>query len=371
MNNDGRPDLAVATGWPYNPPHSYYNYVYVNAGGQLGISPGWQSADQNHYMGVVWADADDDGWQDLVYVARSSQTQVYRNLGGTLETTASWATTDSALQFAIMTTVGDVNGDGLRDLFTTDNTQLFDGSGRIKQYDGLGGGFFSTTYGWSYYVGTQGYGSAVALADVNADGALDLATGAWWDAPRLFYNTGSGFGAASDWNSIVAQVIEKIVFGDVDRSGRRRDLATFTPGVGQGLFYLGRQPVEEILAVRADGVELGPDEYTAGREHGWVSVASAPAASLEVDYLFSHSLDMAVTDWDGAVGNTLYYNQLLVNGNCDGDTDVDLADYECFFNCMDGPGVVVDVNTCGPFDSDLDRDVDLTDFPAFLALYGE
>jgi len=30
MNNDGRPDLAVATGWSYNPPHEYHNFVYLN-----------------------------------------------------------------------------------------------------------------------------------------------------------------------------------------------------------------------------------------------------------------------------------------------------------------------------------------------------
>jgi len=61
---------------------------------------------------------------------------------------------------------------------------------------------------------------------------------------------------------------------------------------------------------------------------------------------------------------------VVVNGNCDGDADVDLEDYACFHVCMQGPGVAVDAQDCGTFDADLDRDVDLTDLPAFVTAFG-
>jgi hypothetical protein len=161
VNNDGRPDLAVATGWAYDPQNHYKNWVYLNTGGTLASSASWQSDDLTHLQGVLWVDANDDGWLDLVGVPNSADTMVYTNLGGTLETTASWDTNDSPNQDGLMAVCGDVTGDGHPDLIVTDNTQLSGASGRFRQYDGLAGGYFETTYGWSYF---EGYGSAVATA---------------------------------------------------------------------------------------------------------------------------------------------------------------------------------------------------------------
>jgi len=146
MNNDGRPDLAVATGWSYDG-YYYPKYVYLNDNGELESTPSWISDDTYCYQGVLWVDADNDGWLDLAGIGTGVETQIYKNLGGMLETTASWHTTDSSNQDGIMLAAGDVDGDGLRDLFTTDNTQL-GGSGFFKQYSGLDTGFFETTYSW-------------------------------------------------------------------------------------------------------------------------------------------------------------------------------------------------------------------------------
>jgi len=120
VNNDGRPDLAVGTGWSYSPQHFFPNTVYLNNGSMLERSASWVSDDTWHYLGVLWVDADEDGWLDLVGIGSLSDTRIYRNLGGTLETTASWHTTDSGDQDAIMGTAGDVNGDGWRDLFVAE-----------------------------------------------------------------------------------------------------------------------------------------------------------------------------------------------------------------------------------------------------------
>jgi len=95
---------------------------------------------------VLWVDADDDGWLDLIGIGTEQDTMLYRNLDGILETTASWQTADSGNQDGIMVTAGDINSDGILDLFATDNTQLSSGSGRFKQYLGLSQGLFETTY---------------------------------------------------------------------------------------------------------------------------------------------------------------------------------------------------------------------------------
>lgn len=307
MNNDGRPDLAIATGWPYNSYH-YRTYVYLNINGSYGSSPSWQSADQNIYLGILWVDADDDGWLDLACIGDGCQTQIYRNLGGVLKTTASWYTTDSANQFGIMLTAGDVTGDGIRDLFATDNTQL-GGDGFFKQYTGLSTGFFQTTYSWGYY---GGYGSAVALADVNGDNTLDLATGAWWKNTLLFLNLGTGLPSSPSWSSADATVVEKIVFGNIGPAFYEQTFTKyFTPTGGQRLFYLPHRQIQGIDVVTCDGVPLSASQYTSSRDEGWVTVGTIPMDSLMVTYRYSSSQDMVVTNWDPTIGNHLYYNRLI------------------------------------------------------------
>jgi len=305
VNNDGRPDLAAATGWAYSPQHFFNNYVWINTGGMLASSASWVSDDDDHLQGVTWCDANHDGWLDLVGAASGSQTRVYANLGGTLETTASWFTTDVPNQDSIMAACGDVTGDGYVDLFIADNNQI-GGSGRFRQYTGQAAGYFATTAGWTYL---EGYASAVALADVDADGDLDLATGAWWDSTRLFLNTGSGLPASPQWSSAVTSVVEKISFGDVDRDGLQVAAETL-PADGGRLFELARRPIQDVLEVRLDGVPLAADEYTLHRD-GWITTAVAPTVSLEVSYRWSSAPDMTVTNWDNNVGNYLYYNQAV------------------------------------------------------------
>jgi len=313
MNNDGRPDLAVATGNSYSS-QQYHNLVYLNVGGSLEPTAGWQSSDTNTYMGVHWVDADDDGWLDLAFIGGpNTETQIYRNLGGTLETTASWHTIDSFNQFGIMLTSGDVNFDGAKDLFATDNYQLGGGSGRFKQYSGLSGGFFETTYSWNYF---EGYGSAVALADVNFDNKLDLATGGWWDYTRIFLNDGTGLPINPSWNSGGTSVVEKIVFGNVGPTWDEHTLNEIFTG-NRKLFYLSRQNIQRINSVKVDGTYLDTSEYTYSREHAWVTINTAPSSSVEISYNFSQSLDMVVTNWDPDIGNYLYYNKISIVLNPD------------------------------------------------------
>lgn len=312
MNNDGRPDLAVATGWAYSPQKYYKDYVYLNQGGWLAASASWSSGDANTDQGALWVDADRDGWLDLAVTGAHKATRVYRNLGGTLDTAAAWVSTDNDNQDAIMLDAGDVTGDGLLDLFVTDNVQLSGGSGKFRQYTGLSGGYYTATPTWSYY---EGYGSALALADPDRDGDLDLATGAWWDHARLFFNGGAGLPASPGWSSTGTSVVEKIVFGDVDPTAHTvKPFENHFPAAGnRRLFQLTRRHVQAIEAVTLDGTPLSPDRFWVDREHGWITVDTPPATALEVRFSFSCSLDMAITNWDPDQGNHLYYNRRAPN----------------------------------------------------------
>jgi hypothetical protein len=335
VNNDGRPDLAVATGWPYDPGFEARNTVHLNVGGQLETTASWQSDDLNHYLGVLWTDADNDGRLDLVGVGTNTHTWLYHNNAGTLETTASWHSADNSGQFGIMAVAGDVTGDGLRELFVTDNTQVFSGSGLFRQYTGLPGGNFTTTPTWSYF---DGYGSAAALVDVNGDGPLDLVTGAWWDSARVFYNSGQGLPAQPSWSSTATSVIEKIVFGDIDKNGLRTIVETFAPApMDQRLFYLAHQPVQEVVSVKRGGQELPPSEYTFSREFGWATVGHPFTETVEITYTYSSRPDMAISNWDGSLGNYVYYNLLVLKGDANCDGTLDAFDIEPFIDLLVDP----------------------------------
>ncbi len=369
VNGDGRPDLAVGTSWPYSNPHPWHNYVYMNIDGALEATPSWVSDDTWDIGDVLFCDVNRDGWLDLVAVGEGTDTWVYLNSAGTLATTATWHTTDSPTQFSVMGTYGDVDADGWMDLFTTDNTQLA-GDGYFRRYDGLIGGLFTTTPTWSYY---EGYGSAIALADVDADGDLDLATGGWWENTRLFMNSGGLYPGSPDYSSTGTSVVETICFGDVDRDGLRRPIESFdvTATPGQHLFHLAHQPVERIEYVTVDGAPLGPDEYTFDLLHGWLSVGPAPTAAVEVRYVYSLKPDMGVTNWDDSRGNYLYYNYsgVIGFGDFEGDQDVDVDDYDEFVGCFTGPGGGPLVPDCVPGDFDWDDDVDCDDWAEFAAAW--
>jgi hypothetical protein len=356
MNNDGRPDLAVATGWSYYPQYYYHNYVYINLGGTLESSASWASDDINTYMGTHWVDADDDGWLDLAYIGTYQETYIYENNGGVLETTASWHTMDSVNQDGIMLTSGDVNFDGIKDLFATDNTQL-GGGGRFKQYTGLSDSFFETTYSWNYM---EGLGSAVTLADVNCDDKLDLATGAWWDYTRIFINDGSGLPTNPTWTSGGTSVVEKIVFGNVGPIFNENTYEDNFPANGdRRLFYLLHQNIQKINSIKRDGITLDPSEYTYSREHSWITVDTAPSVSVLVNYNYSKSQDMVVSNWDDHIGNYLYYNQICQER---------IPDLECVGE-LSWEDVKPSSNVTGSFsvenvgDEGSELDWEVTDFP--------
>jgi len=308
MNNDGRPDLAVATGWAYSPPKYFKNYVYLNVNGMLSNSASWSSDDSTTDQGVIWVDADNDGWLDLACTGAKNNSRIYRNLGGVLDEKHIWNSTDNNNQDSIMMTAGDVTGDGYKEIFITDNKQLAGGLGPFRQYNGLSTGYFTTKPVWTY---PGGYSSAISLADIDTDGDLDLATGAWWDHTLLFYNNGQGFLSQPNWSSGKTSVIEKIVFGDVNPTADSVKLFTnrFYPTGNSRLFHLSRCQIQGIESVRLDGVKLTPSRYFANREFGWITVDAAPQSLLEVNFYYSASLDMAISNWDSSKGNYLYYNK--------------------------------------------------------------
>ncbi|MCC6229264.1 MAG: VCBS repeat-containing protein [Phycisphaerales bacterium] len=359
MNGDGRPDLAVASGEAYNNVPKR-NCVYLNVGGALSTSVSWETATTKNFNTCIWLDRDRDGLLDLCYNGSNTDTFVYRNLGTTLETTATWRTNDSRNQFCLMATTGDVTGDGLRELILADNNQLFSGSGRFRQYNGLGAGNYSTTANWTY---SDGYTAAVFLGDINNDHKIDLCTGEWFGRSRYFLNNGTGFAAASTWQSAGTSTVERIYLGDVDNKSRRVKAAQFSGS--SKLVHLPTQPVEDVLKVVVDSVTLPRSQWCASREFGWVSIGVTPASSVRVVYIASASLDMAVSNWDDNRPNQLYYNKTTPPCGADFNEDgfVNALDYDGFAEAFEIGDETGDFNIDG-FVNGLDYDAFAEHFEA-------
>lgn len=320
-DGDGDLDLVIGGLWPYSGSGRQELFIFFNRSGVLERTPSWQVTDVIDAAHAMFADIDYDNDQDLVVIARNGN-RLYRNHNGVISTTPDWISTDNSLQFANTMAIGDVTGDGWLDLLMSDNNQVSGGCGCFKIYQGLASGTFTLTPIWSYY---DGYVSAVALADLDADGQLDLAVGKWWGPARIFRNRGNGFSAMPDWTSSVSLVVEAITFGDLNRDGIRVRTESFQGDGSRKLFSLRRRPVHRLLRVLADGVSLAPTAYCSHLGEGWLSLAQPPQRSLVVEYEYSPLLEMGITDWQRN-GNIVFYHRSfegdIVRDGCVDDTDL-------------------------------------------------
>lgn len=307
-DSDGDLDLAVAVGEPYyGAPEQ--NRIYFNVGGTLQLTPGWLSAQADHAMDCVFADADHDGDLDLAFCTASGPNRIHHQTGGVISAAAGWSSADNNSQNGNTLCFADATGDGLLDLAVSDNDQLAGGLGRFKLYRNSGAGLATTPY-WSAFGGMV---SAVAFGDLQLDGFPDLAGGIWFAGTRIFLNDAGSFSGTHSWRGASNSTVEALAFGDTRNLALQTRIGeTFVPGGVIRLFRLAQTPVHELLEVRADGVPLAPSEYCWNREDGWISVATPPLNFLKVDYLASESLDLLVTNWDQSIGNQIFRRDPLV-----------------------------------------------------------
>ena len=304
-DGDGDLDLAVATGEPYFDPPDV-NRIYFNGGGTLASLPGWTSAAADHALDVAFGDLEGDGDLDLAFATAGGPTRVFRQGPGGIETSASWVATDNLAQNGNTVAWRDVDGDGWQELAVTDNDQLPGGAGIFKVYDNVTG-VLATTPAWSH---SGGQVSAVAFGDVDIDGYPELAGGIWFGGTRLYDNGPAGIAAAPGWSSAVPGTVEALFLGDVDNLGVTLAPAETHAPHGGRTFYLDHAPVHEVLAVRVDGQALPRTSWSVDLEDGWIALDRTPASGLSVDYRWSPSLDLGVTNWDQSVGNQVHRRPL-------------------------------------------------------------
>jgi len=129
-------------------------------------------------LAVAIADVDGDGGLDVVVTGQDVSTGFGRvsallgNGDGIFRTAVTFSIGSGAIPQAVV--VADVNGDSKADLVVADGACCGGRTGGASVLLGNGDGTFKPAV--IYEAGARGFGTSVAVADVNDDGALDLIT---------------------------------------------------------------------------------------------------------------------------------------------------------------------------------------------------
>jgi tetratricopeptide (TPR) repeat protein len=173
-DRERRYDYCMPNPFPSRPDHLFRNDGgrFVDVTAEAGIIDG-----NGRGLGVVAADVDDDGRVDLFVANDTSANYLFRNLGklrfaecAAVAGVASNAA--GAFQAGMGTAAGDLDGDGLPDLFVTN----FYGESTTF-FQNLGGAAFADRTSEVGLAAASRYllGFGVVLLDANNDGRLDLA----------------------------------------------------------------------------------------------------------------------------------------------------------------------------------------------------
>ncbi|NLF01467.1 MAG: DUF11 domain-containing protein, partial [Anaerolineales bacterium] len=197
--------LDVAIGTP-NRLQVYYN------GATSALN--WSTPSASPIQSLAWGDANDDGRLDLLVGRSDGSINLYLNQGGQLRVTPAFSATVGGEVRSLAW--GDYDGDHYLDFAVG----VF--NGWVRVYRNTGGPLYPVD-AWHF---TQTWLSpdlapttAVAWADVNSDGHLDLAVGNYGAADTVWETVAGAFPAAATWTSAEISKTTSLAWGDWNNDG--------------------------------------------------------------------------------------------------------------------------------------------------------
>lgn len=166
-DRDGDPDLLLTHVGPEVLYRNNGDGTFTDVATEVGLNPEDGTVDELETAGATWFDFDVDGYLDLYLSSWNGPNRFYRNKGdGTFEDIGA-ATGLDDLDRTWMTLAWDINGDHLPDLY------LANDFGPNTLYLNNGDGTFEdATEAWG--LGDAGESMGMALGDVSGDGLADL-----------------------------------------------------------------------------------------------------------------------------------------------------------------------------------------------------
>lgn len=318
IDNDGDLDISVATGESYQN-HKEANRIYINNGNGITDANVWIEPIEGYSMDTTFADFDNDGDLDVVYVNAKGESYIYLNDNGRINEIPYWKSRETSNN-SNSVIVEDFDRNGCIDLAITENYQQ-GRSGKTNVYLNFDGNI-STYPNWTSI--TECYGSGLIAQDINFDNYPDLFVGSWGEN----YNIGSGvirlypnftsevengfnLRTRSIWKTDSKSVVEAILFADLNIDGIVSMTESFHSTDGRSLFYL-KHNIESITQVYVNKEKISHGSYCYKRFSKWLSVDKQLVNEnneIIIVYTRSQTPDMLVSNWDNDKGNYIYYFQ--------------------------------------------------------------
>ena len=311
VNNDGLVDVVVG-----NSKASLEVFIQTSTG-ELEASALYPTA----FSTVIKiADLNNDGLLDVAGIGwGGSDVAVFlQNTNGTLDAGLTYYAPHGGYDDL---DIGDINSDGLTDIVVM--------SGQGYAHDNLavltqntGGSFEPAVF---YDLGGNELTKGVAVGDVNADGANDIAVTYGGNSPNsklgVFYQNGAG-GLAPPVSHDSFDVPDAVEIADVDQDGRQ-DIVLLHEGwevlgvyLQQGEGALQQEelyPVPLVSQYNPQGLDLGdingddrPDVVIADQNNGLVVLRHTSSRYLFRDDMESGAVNWTVTGSDGGGGPALW-----------------------------------------------------------------
>ncbi len=195
------------------------NRVYYNNGSSLETVASWVSSDTGYNAHISLGDINYDGYPDLAVAnygdpGTPQYDKLYINQGGQFQNTAGWRPHDLDNSFGCA--FGDVDGDGDLDLAVACGEDYTNQPQRAKVYLN-DNGVIDTLASWQSNL--QSYFYDATWVDIDGDGDLDLALAGMHVKNYIYRNNNGVLGSTPYWQSAPSLGTIKIAFGDVDNDG--------------------------------------------------------------------------------------------------------------------------------------------------------
>ncbi|MDI3286591.1 VCBS repeat-containing protein [Polyangium sp. 15x6] len=315
VDGDGDLDLAVSVMAEPGSPEGGSARVYFNERGVIADTPGWKARERIFGAGILFADAEQDGYLDLV--VGGSRVFVYR--GGPSESGSAalspepwWVSGEGPLVPYLA--AGPLGRAGRIALVASRNDLLCLFAGkpcpapRYEVYQPALGGYAPT-----WRSSSSGLGSGIRLADIDGDGVTDLLGGSWGetrpDGGRLEIYRGEKdaftrepvFRATRAHASLIQSIDAADLRGGATCPRLHRALLPRRAAV----LTLPEALIGGVTGIRKNGVALdGRRDYTTIPAAPWISFAKPLEAGdrLEIDYTRPSFVDVVVANQDCGIG---------------------------------------------------------------------